>query len=108
MADGYGSSRCASDGELVPVEVVFMLLFVFADVKEGVGLIHALASVIVDTHSFIFAGLIHAMFCFMCDRGHTLFHLCFLIHANFMCDRGHTLGHGAGELLIGRCLTPIG
>ena len=73
MADGYGSSRCASDGELVPVEVVFMLLLVFADVKEGVGLIHALARVIVDTHSFIFADLIHTFF--MCDRGHTFVHL---------------------------------
>ena len=100
MADGYGSSRCASDRELVPVEVVIMILFVFADVKEGVGLIHALASVIVDTHSvicaglihalasvivdthlFIFAGLIRAIFCFMCDRGHTFFYLFFLFHA---------------------------
>ena len=80
MADGYGSSRCASE-ELVPVEVVFMLLLVFADVKEGVGLIHALASVIVDAHSIIFAGLIHAT-C-KCDRGHTCFSLCWSYPRDF-------------------------
>ena len=82
MADGYGSSRCASDRELVPVEVVFMLLCVFADVKEGVGLIHALASVIVDAHSIISAGLIHAT-C-KCDRGHTFVHLCWSYPRDFL------------------------
>ena len=29
-----GAPVAPSDGELVPVEVVFMLLFVFADVEE--------------------------------------------------------------------------
>ena len=46
---------------------------VFADVKEGVGLIHALASVIVDTHSIIFAGLIHALASVIVDTHSLIF-----------------------------------
>ena len=69
-----------------------MLLLVFADAKEGVGLIHALASVIVDTHSVICAGLIHALASVIVDTHSFIF--AGLIHAIFMCDRGHTLGHG--------------